>query len=400
MTDASLDPELDLLDPALYARDDVWDRIARLRAIEPVSWRPGRRGRGYWAVLGHPELAAAARDTATFSSWWGTRPEVIRPDGALRPLHNLDPPAHGRVRAIAGRAVDATQLAWIAPIAEHAIKRGWAAMREARGGDAVAALAEPIAAHVFQRWLGVDDRETILLERVVAVHAAGARLLDCAADTPDRAERVAVAAAASRAMGELITRGLRDASSPSVLALLREADLPPDETIALGALLVEAGLPTMIDAIASAIALVAPKLEHLRDTIREPRRRALLLEEILRLASPIAQFARRARHDTTLGGHRVTAGQQVVLWFAAANRDPRVFPAPDELVPDRAPNPHSAFGVGPHRCLGATMARVVLASLLEQLAAHAGRIEVAPGAQRRASSYQLGYEMLPIRMEG
>lgn len=390
---------VDLLDPALHARDDVWDELARLRALDPVSWRQGRRGPGYWAVLGHAELAAAARDTETFSSWWGTRPEVIRPDGALRPLHNLDPPQHGRLRAIAGRSVDADQLARIAPIAQQTIARTFATIVDAKSGDAVAGLAEPIAAQVFAQWLGTDDAATVLLDTVTAVHTAGALLLDCAADASDRAERVAAAAAASRAMGELITRGLRDARAPSVLALLRDADLPQNETIALGALLVEAGLPTMIDAITATLAVVVPRLDRLRETIDEPRRRTLLIEESLRLASPIAQFARRARRDTTLGAHRIMAGQQVVLWFGAANRDPRVFARPDELIADRAPNPHFAFGVGPHRCLGASMTRAILAALLTELASHTGCIQLAPGARRRASSYQRGYALLPMLIE-
>jgi cytochrome P450 len=70
--------------------------------------------------------------------------------------------------------------------------------------------------------------------------------------------------------------------------------------------------------------------------------------------------------DTQLGGHRFRAGELVSLGFAAANRDPRVFEQPDECVIDRAPNRHVAFGHGPHTCIGAPLARMELAVVLER----------------------------------
>jgi cytochrome P450 len=334
---------IDLLDPALHASGAV---DAALRTLPPVSWCRGRRGPGYWSITGHPELVLAARDVETFSSYWGTRPEVLRSPTAPRRLHSLDPPAHTSLRAIMGERF--ATVPDITPIVE-------AAIASFRGGDAMEGLAEPIAARVLGAWLGVEPR--VLLERVRAVHTAGAALVDTRADDPMRADRMRAAA---------------DAEA-TLVALVGDADL----------LFAEA-LPSLVDAVGGAIV----------DLVNHPNLAPsdALVEELLRRASPSTQFARRATRRTELGGQTIEAGDQVVLWFVAANHDPRVFRDPDVLVPDRTPNPHLAFGIGPHRCLGAAFARKVLRVLV---GAFRGWTPAAPPT-RRASSYLHGHAQIPI----
>ena len=98
--------ELDLLDPDLHAAGGALDALDRAREAGPIAWTRGRRGRGYWSVTGLRELVAVARDPAAFTSHAGTRPEVVRPEGVRRPLHNLDPPDHGALRRIAELALE------------------------------------------------------------------------------------------------------------------------------------------------------------------------------------------------------------------------------------------------------------------------------------------------------
>ncbi|MCX5744990.1 MAG: hypothetical protein NT062_21085, partial [Proteobacteria bacterium] len=173
------DDSPDLLDPALHASDAI---LAIFRDLAPVTWTPGRIGPGYWSITGHAELAAAARDPATFSSWWGTRPEVVRPEGAPRPLHNLDPPAHGARRAIARGTASAERFAALAPAIDQIVDDAFAALVDrAAPADAVRELAEPIASRVFAAWLARADPAE-LLALVAHVHAAGAALLDARAD--------------------------------------------------------------------------------------------------------------------------------------------------------------------------------------------------------------------------
>ncbi len=374
---------IDLLDPELHGRGEELAAFRRIRDEHgPVVRTPGRRGPGYWSVLGHPELASVLRDPATFSSFSGTRPEVIRPERAIRPLHNLDPPAHGPLRTVAGRAIHAARLTALDPIIDGAVARAFAIT----SGDIVPVIERELAG-VFATWLGYRVEPARLLALVNGVHAAGAALLDTARTDPAWPQRAAEARTASEAIAALMDTEIETAREGTVLRELRDA--APAEARALGALLVEAGLPTSSDAISSAIV----------DLARHPAALAadldLLVEELLRRASPIAQFARRATRDVELAGARIRAGEQVVTWMVAANHDDRVFPDPDRLDPSRSPNPHVAFGAGPHRCLGAVLGRRLLRAVIVELRRRDLALTAPP--VRRASSYMRGYASVGIR---
>jgi cytochrome P450 len=393
----------DLLDPALHASGGARELMHRLRTECPVAWRAGRRGPGYWAITGYNELALVARDTSTFSSWWGTRPEVTRPLGALRPLHNTDPPEHGVLRQVAARTVAAQRLAELAPVVQAAVDDAIGDFVARRRSDAVQDLAVLIPARIFASWMGLGQhREGELAHHVERVHAAGAALLDTPRDAVERFARVTEARAATLDIADWMRTMLLSGDTPaeSALGILREElearRVGHEEAVALAALLALAGLPTMTDALSSGIADLYAHPEAMRALARSRTSLALGVEEILRRASPIAQFARMARRPATLCGRRIEAGQQLVLWFSSANRDERVFADAEAFLPARAPNPHIAFGVGPHRCLGSAFARQMLRAFFSAWCSRIKRVDQAGPFEPRASSYQRGFVSLPI----
>ena len=98
----------------------------------------------------------------------------------------------------------------------------------------------------------------------------------------------------------------------------------------------------------------------------------------MRVASPVTFMRRTATQDVTLSGHEFAEGDKVVLFYGAANRDPRVFDDPERFDVLRDPNPHVGFGgPGPHFCLGAHLARRELAVAFRQLFTRLPDIEVA-----------------------
>ena len=139
-------------------------------------------------------------------------------------------------------------------------------------------------------------------------------------------------------------------------------------------------------------------LEFLRD---DPKRIVGASEEFFRVLSPSTHLARRCRESTTVQGVSVKAGDFISLNFAAANYDETVFEASEEVRLDRRPNPHVAFGFGPHLCLGAAHARHVVRSLLKTLCEQVANVTTLEAVDRyeNETSYRrrLAYEKLLVR---
>ena len=121
------------------------------------------------------------------------------------------------------------------------------------------------------------------------------------------------------------------------------------------------------------------------------------VEEMLRWWTPVMHFRRTAAADTELAGVKIRAGDKVVVWFAAANRDPATFPDPDTFDPGRSPNEHLSFGHGPHFCLGAHLARVQMRAMFGAVLDLLGEIEPAGEPVRLRSNFQNGIKSLPVR---
>ncbi|HET8612672.1 MAG TPA: cytochrome P450, partial [Sphingomonas sp.] len=123
----------------------------------------------------------------------------------------------------------------------------------------------------------------------------------------------------------------------------------------------------------------------------------LAIEEFLRWASPIYYMRRTARADSVIGGRRIRAGDAVVMYYVSANRDEEIFADPDALDIRRKPNPHLAFGVGRHNCLGAQLARLEARVFLEELFLHFDGVSLIGEPERMPSNVVNGWKSIPVR---
>jgi cytochrome P450 len=121
------------------------------------------------------------------------------------------------------------------------------------------------------------------------------------------------------------------------------------------------------------------------------------VEEIVRWVSPVIQFTRTATADTEIRGQKIREGQSVCMFYPSANRDEEVFEQPFKFDISRNPNPHIAFGIGEHFCLGANLARLELQVIFRQLAQRLESCEPTGPAERILSSFVGGIKRLPIR---
>ena len=158
---------------------------------------------------------------------------------------------------------------------------------------------------------------------------------------------------------------------------------------------------SFIHSISTALGHLAAHPEALEYLRADPKRITLASEEFFRVFMPLTHIGRVCPADTTVHGTTVKAGERISLAWASANFDETVFPAPEEVRLDRKPNPHLSFGSGPHLCLGAPHARLLLRTLLHKCVELVGSLEIVSAEERTEieHSYErkLGYESLVLR---
>lgn len=414
-------PEL-LADPATYVSGPPWREFARRRTEAPVAWvrepalrrRSGRagdgpagevlhRGDGYWAVTRYASVVRASRDPALFSS--ATRgPFLADPKtrGDLQRtrqlLSGMDPPGHTRLRRVLTAAfTPRTVRALQDSIDAHAARIVAAAA--GRGEvDAVRDLAAELPLVVLADLLGMPPQDRNLMFSW-SNHLVGF-------DDPEfgggdvRTFKRAMADAFGYAADAAAARRRDPGDDLTSVLATAEVDgrpLTEPELCGLWLLLVVAGNETTRHLVSGALELAADD-PAVRGALADPDRVPVAVEELLRWITPIMQFRRTATADTELDGQPIRAGDKVVLYYASANRDEAVFADADRLRLDRAPNPHLAFGVGPHFCLGAHLARAEAVALLRALRPHLPHLRRAGPTQRLASNFMNGIKSLPVRL--
>ncbi len=121
------------------------------------------------------------------------------------------------------------------------------------------------------------------------------------------------------------------------------------------------------------------------------------MEELLRWVTPIVHMRRTATRDVELRGQRIRAGEKVVLFYSSANRDEEVFDAPFRFDLYRRPNPHLAFGVGEHFCLGSHLARLEARVMFEEILRRLPDLALAGPVRRLESSFVNGIVSMPVK---
>jgi cytochrome P450 len=358
---------------------------------------------GYWLVSRHATVVAVSRAPEVFSSAYRgvfltdpTSPQDLA--RARQLLINMDAPEHGRLLriitpAFSPRAVRRLE-AGIRAHARSVVERAVAAERF----DAVHDLAAELPLLVLAELLGMPRGDRGLLYRW-SNHLIGFDDPDFGGGDVDVYRRTMQEALGyASALAAARRRAPRD--DVVSLMLTNEVDgqrLTREEFGQLWLLLVNAGNDTVRNLISgSLLALVA--WPDQRDRLAaDPHLVPRAVEELLRWVTPIMQFRRTAVCDTELDRQPIRAGDKVVLSYTSANRDEAVFPAPDRLDLGRPANPHLAFGVGAHMCLGARLARLEAAALLEALRPHLTRFELAGPPARMASNFMNGVKSMPAR---
>ena len=380
-------PDVDLLDPSLHARGEAHAAYARLRRDEPISWRGA-----YWAIVRHADIVAVADDWRRFSSARGTGLHAIDAGPPLRSIHISDPPLHTELRAILEAGYG---RGWLRALADPLRAESRDRVAAWSGAvDAVATLADPLAFGVLERMLGQPAPELLpIIHRFARYSDARYRL---PGESPEDCYR-----SAERLVWELLRDLVADRRA-------RPRDDVPSRLLATGALgerdllyalrfIIQTTYQTASLAIAGGVAALATPDGQAQLRALPPEATPRAADELLRWTSPVIRFARHVTADTELGGAALRAGDRVVMFFAAANRDEAAFSSPDRLDLRRAPNPHIAFGAGPHACPGAALARLHLGAVIDAL--REVSLELAEPPRAFESSVNAGFDRVRVRVD-
>ena len=352
-------------------------------------------------ILRHDDLRSAAKDWKTFSSdapmHISQPPEVDVRTVRQLPLE-IDPPEQTDYREIAEPFFNRAKLPEVIARVEELVRNLLVDALQRDSIEIVREFAIPLQSRALAVLLNMPEAEAdIWINWGTHVFRAGSgKLHDDAKSKGNALETY---------MGELLDRGLTQPGDDFFSALnratFRGRPLTREEMLGFSSIMFLGGRDTLINSISGVVGYLAkdPKaLEYLRE---DPRRIVNASEEFFRVISPVTHLTRVCPAGAEVHGVRVPPGAMTSLCFAAANYDETVFTAPDEVRLDRKPNPHVAFGFGPHLCLGAPHARLVVRSLLKCLCEQVGGVETLSVEEKveKESRYKrrVAYESLTVR---
>ena len=323
----------------------------------------GSRFGGFSVLSRFADVCQAAALPEVFSSASGvTVPDFGNPMNAI-PLE-VDPPEHTQWRHLIQAWFSPQRIAALEPdirtivtgVMDHFVDRGRA--------DLAVELATPVPPLVIGRMLGLPESDWHYYRELSET------MLAAAADDNSDVNAEQALQLFSYLFEALEDRrdNPRDDLLTRIVQLRYEGrPLTEDELLAITFLLAVAGHETTVGAIGALLFLLAENPEARAAIMANPSLAFGAIEESLRLESPIQYFSRTVTRETTIGGTTLAAGEKVLLSWASANRDPAAFERAETFVHDRPNNRHLAFGSGPHRCLGAHLARLELRVVLEEV---------------------------------
>jgi cytochrome P450 family 142 subfamily A polypeptide 1 len=390
-----VNPEIHLLDGRFYA-GDPHRHFDWMRVHAPVYWDEASQ---LWGITRHTDVMELSKRPEVFCSGGSSRPDAP----PLPSMINLDDPAHRQRRSLVSKGFTPRRVSDHEPkirrLCVDLIDRARAKGRF----DFVRDIAAPLPMIVIGDLLGVapEDRDRLLAwsDDLMGGLSASA--------TPESRDVAAAAFSEYYAYHRQVVADRRskplqdDLMSALVYAEIDGERLDDEALLQESLLILIGGDETTRHVISGGMYALLSNPDQLRRLVETPGLIPTAVEEMLRWVSPIQNMNRTATRDVELHGETIRAGDKVVLLYPAANRDGSVFPHPHRFEVGRDPNPHVAFGgYGVHFCLGASLARLELRVLFEELMHRLPNLALSSDEppRLRPSNFVVGIEHLPTHV--
>jgi cytochrome P450 family 142 subfamily A polypeptide 1 len=386
--------QIHLLDGHFYAKDPhphfEWMRENAPLYRDPMS--------DCWGVALHEDIHDFSRDARSFSSAGGSRPD----SPAIPSMINFDDPYHKQRRNLVNKGFTKRRVEAHEPAIRRVCRELVDAVIEKGECEFVAEIAAPLPMILIGDMLGVqpEDRDTLL------------RWSDDLLGGLSTSASPEALASAARAAGEYVAYARRviadrrarppqeDLMSVLVHAEIEGERLDDEALIQESLLILVGGDETSRHVISGGMLALMRHPDERRKLLADPRRIPVAVEEMLRWVTPIQNMSRTATCDVERRGQTIREGEKVLLLYPSGNRDRRAFPEPTRFDVERTPNEHVAFGgYGAHFCLGASLARLELRVMFEELLARLPDLELASEEEPplRPSNFIVGVERMPVR---
>ena len=388
--------------------DDPYPGHAAVRETAPVVRLPVLEahnltgGRPVLGIGRHAEVQAVLLDWQTYVSGRGVG---LRDYLAHPPLRGpgmileIDPPLHGQRRAVLNRALSPAVVRGLRPRFEAAAEALVDRLLQQGEIDAIRDIAEAYPLGVFPDALGLppEGRENLLPFGNFVFNSMG----------PDN-DLLAASLAELPPLAEWATRqSQRDRLAPDGIGAIIHAaadagEITHAEAPLLVRALLSAGVDTTVNGLGAALSCLSAAPDQWARLHADPSLARNAFEEAIRFESPVQTFFRTTSRDAELAGTTIPEGTKILMFLAAANRDPRRFPDPDRFDITRATSGpgggHVGFGAGIHMCVGQILARLEGEAMLAALARRVARLEPTGPATRRYNNTLRGLTALPLRL--
>jgi unspecific monooxygenase len=366
-------------------RADPYPWLAEERARAPIAWHGGL---GMFLAFDHRSVSAVQRNRDLGRIWRDREPAAyLEPFNLLHrnQMMENEPPAHTRLRRPVAAAFNRGHVERLRPRV-RALAGQLLDEVDPAFFDLVEAYAEPLPVLVIAELLGVPASHAPSLR---AWSQSIVRMYEVA---PDQAVVDAAVTAASEFAGLVreLSEARRRRPADDLISDLVGTELTDDEVVASVVLLLNAGHEASVNVFGNGLVAMLSRALRPEDAV------SLTVEEMLRFDSALQLFERTATAEVTIGDVTLEPGQKVAALLGSANRDPAVFSAPDTFDVARDPNPHVAFGVGVHFCLGAPLARMELAESLGTLFGRFPELRLAGAPESRGTFVLRGYRQVPV----
>jgi cytochrome P450 len=353
---------------------------------------------GIWTMARHEQVRDALTDWQTYCSSAGVGLSDFRKEPPWRPpsiILEADPPLHTRTRAVLTRMLAPAAIQVLRETFKREAEALIARLVEKREFDGVADLAEAYPLKVFPDAVGISEegRENLLPYGTMVFNSFGPRN-----DLFNKAM-----ANAGPVRDWIMSKCSRAALAPNRLGIqifqaVDAGELSEEEAGMLVRSFLSAGIDTTVYGLGNALYCLARYPEQWTILRNNPNLIRGAFEEVLRFEAPVQTFFRTTARSVDVGDVRLGGGEKVLLFLAAANRDPRRWDRPDTFDVSRRAAGHMTFGTGIHGCVGQAIARLETEAILTALASRVVSFELTGEPQRRLNNTLRGFDTLPLRV--